>query len=239
VQSSATGPSTGAAEKTETVEPIAEFPITSYEIEEQDSMASESETDAEIERLREDLAATESELDQIRAEEEKRDYSSSDAATSSESSGDMAGSQESATSGAQAPETQTESAVSQAPMEPSERDVIDLPGMPAENSIFFGFDQAAVDSEYEAILIEHANFLKSHPELKIEVQGNCDERGSREYNIALGQRRAFTVKRALELLGVDGNRIETVSFGSEKPMAFGHDEESWRLNRRADIVYVN
>jgi peptidoglycan-associated lipoprotein len=87
------------------------------------------------------------------------------------------------------------------------------------------------------VIVANANFLKDNPDLKVEVQGSCDERGSREYNIALGQRRAQTVKQALELLGVDGARIDTVSFGSEKPAAFGHDEASWKLNRRADLVY--
>jgi len=76
-------------------------------------------------------------------------------------------------------------------------------------------------------------------DLKIAVQGNCDDRGSREYNLALGQRRADSVKRAMVLLGVGDKQIETVSFGAEKPVAFGQDEESWAKNRRADIVYAN
>ena len=109
--------------------------------------------------------------------------------------------------------------------------------MPTENSVYFGYDQASLDEQYESVLFAHAEFLKANPGIKVEIQGNCDERGSREYNIALGQRRALTVKRALELLGVEGYRIETVSFGAEKPVAFGSNEESWRLNRRADIVY--
>ncbi|UCH50040.1 MAG: peptidoglycan-associated lipoprotein Pal [Betaproteobacteria bacterium] len=117
------------------------------------------------------------------------------------------------------------------------RDTADLLGMPSDNSIYFGYDQASLDRQSESVLFAHAEFLKANPGMRVEIQGNCDERGSREYNIALGQRRALTVKRALELLGVEGYRIETVSFGSEKPVAFGHDEESWRQNRRADIVY--
>jgi peptidoglycan-associated lipoprotein len=111
------------------------------------------------------------------------------------------------------------------------------PGKPVEYSIYFAFNEASLDIAVEAVLMKHAEYLKANPELNVEIQGNCDERGSREYNIALGSRRALTVKRALELLGVDGQRIETVSFGAEKPIAFGHDEASWRLNRRADIVY--
>jgi peptidoglycan-associated lipoprotein len=111
------------------------------------------------------------------------------------------------------------------------------PGKPVEYSIYFDYNQASLELEFETTLTKHAEYLKANPELRVEVQGNCDERGSREFNIALGSRRALTVKRALELLGIDGHRIEIVSFGSEKPVAFGHDEESWRLNRRADIVY--
>ena len=111
------------------------------------------------------------------------------------------------------------------------------PGKPVEYSIYFDYNQASLELEFETTLTKHAEYLKANPELRLEVQGNCDERGSREFNIALGSRRALTVKRALELLGIDGQRIEIVSFGSEKPVAFGHDEESWRLNRRADIVY--
>jgi len=111
------------------------------------------------------------------------------------------------------------------------------PGKPVEYSIYFGYNQASLELEFETTLMKHAEYLKANPDLRVELQGNCDERGSREFNIALGSRRALTVKRALELLGIDGDRIEVLSFGSEKPVAFGHDEESWRLNRRADIVY--
>lgn len=234
------GPTTGAAEQTETVEPVAEFPIQRYEIEEPREVQPVSESDAEIERLRKELEATESELEQMRAEEEQREYSPSESMTSTESSGEEAAvepaRQEPMTT-AQAPTTDESAA--QAPMEPASRtDIADLAGMPAENSIYFGYDQAGLDSQYESVVFAAGEFLKANPDLRVEIQGNCDERGSREYNIALGQRRAMTVKRALELLGVSGNRIDTVSFGSEKPVAFGHDEASWRLNRRADIVYV-
>ena len=89
------------------------------------------------------------------------------------------------------------------------------------------------------IIEAHANFLLAHPDIKIKVEGNCDDRGSREYNLALGQRRADSVKRAMTLLGVNENQIETVSFGAERPVAFGQDEASWSKNRRSDIVYPN
>ena len=106
-----------------------------------------------------------------------------------------------------------------------------------ERSVYFGYNQASVPDEYDAMLIANAAYLKAHPALVTEVQGNCDERGSREYNLALGARRAESVKRALELAGADGSRINAISYGSEKPVAPGKDEESYSQNRRADIVY--
>ena len=239
VESEPAGATTGAADQTEAVEPL-EFPVQKYSIDE--PVAADQKSDAEIDRLREELAATESELEKMRAEEEQRKYSASEATSSAESSGKEAASTGSETETAPMPSQQAasnpEANISKAPMEPKSRpDISSLPGMPEETSVYFDFDQAVVGSQYESVIVANANFLKDHPDLKVEIQGNCDERGSREYNIALGQRRAEIVKQALELLGVAGSRIETVSFGSEKPAAFGHDETSWRLNRRADLVY--
>lgn len=118
----------------------------------------------------------------------------------------------------------------------------DSSGQPAvaavlERSVYFDYDQFSIPEKYDSMLIDHAAYLKAHPDFKAEVQGNCDERGSREYNLALGARRAESVKRALELAGADGSRISAISFGSEKPVATGKDEESYSQNRRADIVY--
>jgi peptidoglycan-associated lipoprotein len=107
-----------------------------------------------------------------------------------------------------------------------------------QRNIYYDYDRYDIRDEYVPLIEAHANFLLEHPELKIIVQGNCDDRGSREYNLALGQRRAEGVKRALVLLGVSDDQIESVSFGAEKPVAFGQDEESWSQNRRSDIVYV-
>ena len=106
-----------------------------------------------------------------------------------------------------------------------------------ERSVYFGYNQATLADEYDAMLEANAAYLKAHPNFIAEVQGNCDERGSREYNLALGARRAESVKRALELAGADGSRISAVSYGSEKPVATGKDEESYSRNRRVDIVY--
>lgn len=221
------GAATASAQQPE-VQAVEEFPIQRYEIDEPREVQGVDETDAEIDRLRQELAATESELERIRAEEEQQDYATSETLASADSSTDDMGSTQ----------QQEETITAQASEQPSPtRGTSDLPGMPTENSIYFGFNQAAVDQQFESVLFAHAEFLKANPGMRVEIQGNCDERGSREYNIALGQRRALTVKRALELLGVEGYRINTVSFGSEKPVAFGHDEASWRQNRRADIVY--
>ncbi len=220
------GAITGSAQS-DGIQGVEEFPIQRYEIDEPREIAAAPQTDAEIERLRQELAATESELERIRAEEQQRDYTVSEPISMIDSSPD-----ESASSPQQATTT---AQVSEQPA--PARGSSDLPGMPSEKSIYFGYDEATFDQQYESVLLAHAQFLKANPGIRVEIQGNCDERGSREYNIALGQRRALAVKRALELLGVDGYRIETVSFGAEKPVAFGHDEASWRLNRRADIVY--
>jgi peptidoglycan-associated lipoprotein len=108
----------------------------------------------------------------------------------------------------------------------------------SKRSIYYDFDMYNIRDEFQPMVEAHAKFLLEHKDLKVRVEGNCDERGSREYNLALGQRRADSVKRALTLLGVPARQIETVSFGAEKPKAPGHDEESWAENRRSDIVYV-
>lgn len=107
----------------------------------------------------------------------------------------------------------------------------------SKRSIYYEYDRYDIKEEYVPIIEAHAKLLMAHADLKIAVQGNADDRGSREYNLALGQRRAESVKRAMVLLGVNERQIETVSFGAEKPVAFGQDEESWAKNRRSDIVY--
>lgn len=107
---------------------------------------------------------------------------------------------------------------------------------PLQRSVYFDFDKSDIKDEYDSMLMANSAYLKAHSDTTTEIQGNCDERGSREYNLALGARRAEAVKRALELLGADGGKIKTVSFGSEKPVALGKDEASFSKNRRADIV---
>jgi peptidoglycan-associated lipoprotein len=110
-------------------------------------------------------------------------------------------------------------------------------GLLAKRSIYFEFDQFTLQEQYQPIVEAHAKYLGANRARRIVVEGNTDERGSREYNLALGQKRAEAVKRSLLLLGVTEVQVETVSFGEEKPKAQGSTEEAWAENRRADIVY--
>lgn len=103
--------------------------------------------------------------------------------------------------------------------------------------IHFDYDSSAIRDEYRSLLEAHAEFLKSNPASKVILQGHADERGSREYNLALGQRRAESVFKAMSLLGVTEAQIEPVSMGEEKPVAEGHDESAWQQNRRTEILY--
>ena len=104
-------------------------------------------------------------------------------------------------------------------------------------SVFFEFDSATLTRDAQDKLTTVGNVLSAHPELRVRIEGNCDERGSGQYNLALGQRRAEAVKKVMTVLGVSDGRIETTSYGEEKPVALGHDEASWAQNRRADIKY--
>ena len=108
----------------------------------------------------------------------------------------------------------------------------------SKRSVFFDFDSYAVKDDYKALIDAHGKYLQGNRSAKMTIQGNCDERGSREYNIALGQRRADAVKRMMLLDGATDQQIETVSFGKEKPRNPGHDEGAWAENRRDDFVYA-
>jgi peptidoglycan-associated lipoprotein len=109
--------------------------------------------------------------------------------------------------------------------------------MPQARSIYYEYDKSEIKPDGVKTIDAHAQYLRAHPDMKVKVEGNADERGSAEYNLALGQRRADAVMQRMTILGVPSDRIETVSFGKEKPKASGHDEESWSENRRSDIVY--
>lgn len=107
-----------------------------------------------------------------------------------------------------------------------------------QRSVFFDFDLFTIKSEFTDLIERHAKYLKAHPELEVKLEGNADERGGREYNVALGQKRSEAVKRALVTLGAGNRQLEAVSLGEEKPRMAGHDEASWAANRRVDFVYA-
>jgi peptidoglycan-associated lipoprotein len=103
---------------------------------------------------------------------------------------------------------------------------------------FFGYDESALSAEAQAALTSSANWLKKNPQYNLLVEGHCDERGTEQYNLALGDRRANIVKEYLATLGVDASRIRTVSYGEERPFDPGHDESAWAKNRRGHLVVV-
>jgi peptidoglycan-associated lipoprotein len=103
--------------------------------------------------------------------------------------------------------------------------------------IYFDYDSYTIKPEFQSLIEAHARFLKANPGRHVALEGHTDERGGREYNLALGQRRAEAVRRALGLLGVSDNQMEAVSFGKEKPAVQGSGEEAWAKNRRVEIVY--
>ncbi|HEU4621467.1 MAG TPA: peptidoglycan-associated lipoprotein Pal [Burkholderiaceae bacterium] len=114
----------------------------------------------------------------------------------------------------------------------------DPKGVLAKRSIYFDFDSFEIKPEFRATLEAHAKYLRDNKSRKISLEGNTDERGTREYNLALGQKRAEAVKRALTVLGVAESQLEAVSLGEEKPRAAGHDEAAWTENRRVDLRYL-
>jgi peptidoglycan-associated lipoprotein len=107
----------------------------------------------------------------------------------------------------------------------------------SKRSVYFDFDSNTVKDEYQGLVQAHSRYLGDKRDTRIRIEGNTDERGSREYNLALGQRRAEAVKKVMTVLGVQDGRVETISYGEEKPKSNGHDEQAWAQNRRADIKY--
>lgn len=107
----------------------------------------------------------------------------------------------------------------------------------SRRSIFYDLDQYDIKDQFKELVEAHARYLRDNPKSRMLIQGNTDERGSREYNVSLGQKRSEGVKRMLLLLGAKEEQIESVSLGEEKPRAEGHDEQAWAQNRRSDILY--
>jgi peptidoglycan-associated lipoprotein len=118
--------------------------------------------------------------------------------------------------------------------QPSRDDALNV----ERRAVYYDYDSYNVKDQYHSVVEAHARFLLEHPNAQLRIEGHCDERGSREYNLALGQRRADSVKRALNLLGVPLRQIQAVSLGSEKPKALEHDEKAYTENRRSDLIYV-
>ncbi len=103
-------------------------------------------------------------------------------------------------------------------------------------TVFFGFDSSNLESDTKDALKSNADYLKTNSNVDVQIEGHCDERGGRQYNLALGERRAKAVREYLVALGVESKRISTISYGSERPKAEGHDESAWTQNRRANFV---
>lgn len=103
--------------------------------------------------------------------------------------------------------------------------------------VYFDFDSYVIRPDFQSIIDAHSRFLKANPSRKVAIEGHTDERGGREYNLALGQRRAEAVRRSMGLLGVPDSQVEAVSFGKEKPAVQGNDENAMAKNRRAEIAY--
>ena len=116
--------------------------------------------------------------------------------------------------------------------------MLDEPGSPLANrTIYFDFDSAKVNEDSLALLEAHGNFIASNGDVSVRLEGHADERGSREYNIALGDRRAQSVRQILLFQGASVDQLDTVSYGEEQPAMLGHNEDSWSKNRRVELVY--
>ncbi len=108
----------------------------------------------------------------------------------------------------------------------------------SQRVLYFDLDSSQIKDEDREIITVHAEFLAAHSDITVVLEGHADERGSREYNIALGEKRAKAVKQLMTLQGVTENQIQVISFGEERPVALGHDSSAWNLNRRVEILYT-
>ena len=108
-----------------------------------------------------------------------------------------------------------------------------------KRTVYFEFDESVILEQDRPILEAHAQYLSQNPSAAITLEGHTDERGTREYNLALGERRSIAVRQYMSLLGGSGQQLRTLSYGEERPAATGHNEEAWALNRRVEIIYRN
>jgi len=142
--------------------------------------------------------------------------------------GSAVGAQSSGSDSASAAAGAEEGAAAQGPMS----------GTLAQRIIYFDFDSSEIKGEGTGIVAAHSRYLAANPTMRVRLEGHTDERGSREYNIGLGERRAQSVRRALLLQGATEAQLSTVSYGAERPVAAGSNESAWQQNRRVEIVYL-
>ena len=115
---------------------------------------------------------------------------------------------------------------------------LDDPNSPlSKRIIYFEYDSSEINPQYRSVIEAHAQYLVAHPDITLSLEGHADERGSREYNLALGERRAISVKEMMTVLGASSSQIRTISYGEERPIDEGHDEAAWSQNRRVELVY--
>jgi len=119
----------------------------------------------------------------------------------------------------------------------AEGNPVDLSGNPLSRTFYFDFDQATLSQRDLAVLQMHAEFLRDFSDRSVVIEGHCDERGTREYNLALGERRSGAVEGFLTSSGVRASQVDSVSYGEERPADPGHDESAWSRNRRAELIY--
>ena len=158
-----------------------------------------------------------------------------DAGTVSDSSATASGTGDESISSTDATRTDTSGAAAAGGFEGH---ALDDPESPlAARTIYFEYDSSDVRDTEQATIEAHARYLSDHANALITLEGHADERGSREYNVALGEQRAEAVRKLMTLLGATSQQIRTISYGEERPVAFGHDDASWHLNRRVEIIY--
>jgi len=144
--------------------------------------------------------------------------------------------QQQAEEATQAKEQQAEADAAQMAEQTAQRDAMMLRNMFESENIYFEFDSAALSPVAQSVLSGKADYLRDNPGSQVIIEGHCDERGTPEYNLALGDRRAESAKSFLRNLGIDPYRFTTVSYGEESPIDTGHDEEAWSKNRRAKFI---
>ena len=113
----------------------------------------------------------------------------------------------------------------------------DVNNVLAEKIIYFEYDSDQISADYQELIMHHGKYLAANTDMKVRLEGHADERGSREYNVALANRRAQSVRRLVLFQGVSADQVSVISYGEEKPVSLGHDNESWQLNRRVELVY--